>query len=107
MVFFTHRHAAAGQNQVVVLGCGAQRGFGGFAPIGHDAQVADLTAQALQQRTQEKPVGVVNGARLHGLGRNLAGHDQLIASREQGHAGARRHFQACQANAGGQAQGRG
>ena len=82
----------------------AQGVDGGVAPVGHDAKVRHLAAQAQQHGAQEKAVAVVNGTRAHLLRRHLAGHDQFIARGEQRHAGATGHLQFVQADAGGQAQ---
>ena len=101
MVFLTHRHAAAGQNQVMVLSGCTQRGFGGLTLIGNDAQVSDLAPQALQQRAQEKSVGVVNGAHGHLVWRNIARHHQFIARRKQSDSRGSRHFQFRQTHASG------
>ena len=104
MVLFTHRHTAAGQNQIVVLGRIPQCSNRGFALVGYDAHVCHLTTQTLQHGTQEKAVRVVNRTGRHGLRRNITGHDQLITGREQSHARTRRHCQLTQANAGRQTQ---
>ena len=104
VVFLSHAHAAAGQDQVVCAAGLAQGVDGGVAPVGHDAKVGDLAAQPQQHGTQEKAVAVVDGAGAHLLGRHLAGHDQFIARGEQCHARAARHLQLVQANAGRQPQ---
>ena len=77
----------------MAFGGGAQGVECGVAPIRHDAQVAHLAAQTLQQRFEEKSVAVVDGAGAHGFGRHIAGHDQLVAGRQQRHAGAAHHRQ--------------
>ena len=104
VVFFAHRHTAAGQDQVMRLRSRLQRSQGGIAPVRHDAQIADLTAQPVQKRAQEKTVGVVNAAGFHLLGRHLTRHDQLIPGRKQGHARPARHLQAVQPDARRQAE---
>ncbi|MNV44887.1 hypothetical protein D3C71_1366650 [compost metagenome] len=104
VVFLAHTHAAAGQDQVVCAAGLAQGVDGGVAPVGHDAKVRHLAAQAQQHGAQEEAVAVVNGTRAHLLRRHLAGHDQFIARGEQRHAGATGHLQFVQADAGGQAQ---
>jgi hypothetical protein len=53
VVFLAHRHAAAGQDQVVRRRRAAQGIDRGVQAVGHDAQVGHLAAQALQQRTQK------------------------------------------------------
>jgi hypothetical protein len=79
MVFFTHGHATAGDNQVVLLRGGFERIHRGFPPIRNNAEVAHLATHAVQQSPQEKTVGVVNGPRPHVCRCDIAGHDQLIA----------------------------
>ena len=81
-----------------------QRRQSGIAPVRHDAQIADLTAQPVQEPAQEKTVGVVNAAGFHLLGRHLTRHDQLVAGGKQGHARPARHLQAVQPDARRQAE---
>jgi hypothetical protein len=61
VVFFAHRHAAAGQDQIVVVGSGFESRHSGLAAVRHNAQITDFAAHAVQQSPQEKAVGVVNG----------------------------------------------
>ena len=100
MVFFTHRHAAAGENQIMCLCSIAQSGFRRIQVVRHDAQIRHLTTQALQHRTQKESVRVVNTAGWHVLGRDITRHHQLIAGGKQRHFGATNHRQCGQTNAG-------
>jgi len=44
VVFLAHRHAAAGEDEIVSLGRAAQHLAGGVEAVGHDAEVRDLAA---------------------------------------------------------------
>ena len=102
VIFLAHADTAAGEDQVVALGGRLQRGQRGGAVVGHDAEVADLAAQAQQQRAQKEAVAVVDGSGLHGLGRHVAGHHQFVAGGEQDHTRPGCHLQRGQADSGGQ-----
>ena len=88
----------------MVLGRCTQGVQCGIALVRHDAQVRHVAAQALQQRTQEEPVGVVDGTRLHVLWRHRAGHHQFVAGRKKRHAGPGCHQKLVEANTGRQPQ---
>ena len=104
MVFLAHRDATAGEHQVMAGSSLLQGLHRGVKLIGHDAQVGHLATQAAQHGTQEKAVGVVNGARRHLLGWHGAGQHQLVARGEQRHTRLAHHLQLGHAHAGGQAQ---
>ena len=105
MVLFADRYATACKHQVVRYGSIAQGRHGIVEPIRHDAQVGHFAAQPCQQGTKKETVGVVDGARPHGLGGNAAGHDELVTGGEQGDAWAPRHVERRHANAGHQTAG--
>jgi hypothetical protein len=75
-----------------------------FAVVGHDAQVVHFAAQAVQQSPHEEAVGVIDRAGLHRVGRDLAGHHQLIAGGKHGHARLASDPQLVKADAGREAE---
>ena len=93
MVFLSHRHATAGEDDVVRHCRAAQCLHRGGQLVGHDAHVGNLATQAAQQGAQEKAVGVVDGTGRHVLRGHGAGHNQLVAGRKQRHAGATGYVQ--------------
>ena len=107
VVFFTDRHAATGQHQVVRCRRLRQRFDGGRALVGHDAVIGHSAAQALQQGAQKETVGVVNGTRAHRVRGHFAGHHQLVTGRKQSDARLTSDGQAVHTDAGGQPQGGG
>eukprot|EP01022_Parablepharisma_sp_SALTPOND_P029697 TRINITY_DN743_c1_g3_i1.p1 TRINITY_DN743_c1_g3~~TRINITY_DN743_c1_g3_i1.p1 ORF type:complete len:1024 (-),score=374.04 TRINITY_DN743_c1_g3_i1:652-3723(-) len=90
VVFLAHRHAAAGDDEVMLARRLAQGLAGGGQIVGDDAVVADLAAQLLQQAAQQETVGIVDGARLQGFAR----HGQFITGEEHRHPHAPQHVQA-------------
>ncbi|KAF5293037.1 hypothetical protein FQA39_LY19380 [Lamprigera yunnana] len=90
-------HAAACLSNRSQSGGGriASAATGGVVAVGHDAFVDDFAAQALQHARRRKRSGCcVDSAYRQVCGCHIAGHDQLVAGREQRHARAPGHLQA-------------
>jgi len=102
VILLADGNAAAGEDQVVVLRCQAQRLNGRLAAVRHHAQISQLATQALQQGPQEEPVGVVDGAGLHLLRRDRTRHHQFVAGGKKRNARTPRHLQPVQPDVRGQ-----
>ena len=101
VVFLAHRDTAGADDEVGAFGRLAQGLTGGLPRVGDDALIQHLAAQPAQQRVEHKAVGVVDAA-----GRQrLARHDQLVASKEAGHARTAAHLQRGRADGCGQTDG--